>query len=208
MIRVLIADDHALVREGLKRIVAEAPDMTVVGEAADGNQALEGAKRHAATVVVLDVSMPGRGGLDTLKELKRWNPEVRVLVLSMHPEEQFGPRFLREGADGYLTKESAPEQLLTAIRKIHGRGKYLSPALAETLASSLGSDARAPHERLSAREFEVMRRIAAGKTVGQIGEELALSAKTVSTYRTRILEKTGLRNNAEIMHYAVEHGLA
>lgn len=208
MIRILIADDHGIVREGLKRIVGEALDMQVVAEASNGHEALERARKQSPDVVLLDVSMPGRGGLETLKDLKSWRATVRVLVLSMHPEDQFGPRFLREGADGYMTKESAPEQLLTAIRKIHGGGKYLSPALAEKLATSLDPKSeKAPHERLSDREFEVMRLIAAGRTMSEIADELALSVKTVSTYRVRIREKMGLRNNAEIMHYAMQQGL-
>jgi two-component system, NarL family, invasion response regulator UvrY len=208
MIRVLIADDHGIVREGLKRIVGGARDMQVVAEAANGHEALERARREGPDVVVLDVSMPGRGGLETLKDLKSWRSAVRVLVLSMHPEDQFGPRFLREGADGYMTKESAPELLLSAIRKVHAGGKYLSPVLAEKLAVSLDPKAeRAPHERLSDREFEVMRLIASGRTVSEIGDELALSVKTVSTYRVRIREKMGLKNNAEIMHYAMQQGL-
>lgn len=208
MIKILIADDHAIVRAGLKRIIGETHDMEVVAEAATGAEALERARHTIPDVVVLDVSMPGRGGLDTLKELKRLLPKTRVLVLSMHPEDQFGPRFLREQADGYMTKESAPELLIGAIRKVHAGGKYLSAALAERLASNLDRDLdRPPHELLSAREFEVLRLIAAGKTVGEIGAELRLSVKTVSTYRTRILQKMNLKNNAELMHYAMQAGL-
>jgi DNA-binding NarL/FixJ family response regulator len=208
MIKILVADDHTIVREGLKRIIRDSPDMEVVAEAANSADTIAEARRTAPDVVLLDISMPGRGGLDTLKELKRLLPKTRVLMLSMHPEDQFGPRFLKERADGYMTKESAPELLIGAIRKLHGGGKYLSPALAERLATSLDQDfERPPHEQLSAREFQVLRLIASGKTVGEISEELALSVKTVSTYRTRVLEKMQLKNNAELMHYAMQAGL-
>lgn len=208
MISVLIADDHTLLREGLKRILAEAPDMEVVAEAATGEEAIE--KAHAArpSVVLLDIGMPGRGGLETLKELKRWSAKIKVLVLSVNPEDQLALRFLREGADGYLTKASAPEQLLGALRKIAGGGKFLSPLLAERLAASLSPDFEKPaHERLSSRELQVMVQIAAGKTVKEIADVMHLSVKTVSTYRARILEKMQLRNNADIMRYALLNGL-
>ena len=208
MIRILVADDHAIVREGLKRIIRDSPDMEVVAEAANSAETIAEAQRTSPDVVLLDISMPGRGGLDTLKELKRLLPKTRVLMLSMHPEDQFGPRFLKEKADGYMTKESAPELLIGAIRKLHGGGKYLSPALAEHLAASLDrSFDQPPHELLSAREFQVLRLIASGKTVGEISAELALSVKTVSTYRTRVLEKMNLKNNAELMHSAMQAGL-
>jgi DNA-binding NarL/FixJ family response regulator len=208
MIRLLLADDHTIVREGLRRIVAETRDITVVAEAASGPEVLQRARAERPDVVVLDLSMPGRGGLETLQDLKRLRPPPHVLVLSMYPEDQYGPRLLKEGADGYMTKESAPDLLIGAIRKIHAGGKYVSPALAEKLAFSLDARFDRPlHDSLSAREFQVARLIASGRTGGEIAAELNLSAKTVSTYRTRILEKLSLRNNAEIMQYLMRHKL-
>jgi DNA-binding NarL/FixJ family response regulator len=208
MIRILIADDHPIVREGLKRILGAVPDLTVVGEAASGPEAVEQARKTQANVVLLDVSMPGRGGIETAQELKRLVPGIRILILTVHVEDHFAIRCLREGADGYLTKDAAPQLLVEAVRKIHGGGKYISLALAERLALNLDASAeRPPHERLSTRELEIMLRIAAGKTVGEIAADLNLSVKTVSTYRTRVLEKMSLKNNAEIMRYAVDQGL-
>jgi two-component system invasion response regulator UvrY len=208
MIRILIADDHPIVREGLKRILGTFPDLSVVGEAASGPEAVEQARRTQANVVLLDVSMPGRGGIETAQELKRLLPGVRILILTVHAEDHFAIRCLREGADGYLTKDAAPQVLVEAIRKIHGGGKYISLALAERLALNLDTSIeRPPHERLSTRELEIMLRIAAGKTVGEIAGDLNLSVKTISTYRTRVLEKMNLKNNAEIMRYAVDQRL-
>jgi DNA-binding NarL/FixJ family response regulator len=208
MIRVVVADDHPIMREGLKRILGGVADLVVVGEAGSGPETLDLARQTQANVVLLDVSMPGRGGLETVQELKRQVPGVRILMLTVHPEDDFAIRCLREGADGYLTKDAAPELLVEAVRKIHAGRKYVSPALAELLAMNLDAGhEKAPHERLSARELEILRLIAGGKTVGEIGAELHLSVKTVSTYRARILEKTGLKNNASIMRYAVEHRL-
>jgi DNA-binding NarL/FixJ family response regulator len=207
--RVLVADDHAVVREGLKRILTQDQGIQVVAEAEDGAAALARVREMDLDVVVLDMSMPGRGGLETLQELKRLWPRLGVLVLSMHPEDQYAVRVLREGADGYLSKESAAEELINALRKIHGGGKYVSPALAERLALTVERGFEGPpHERLSTREFQVMVQLADGKTVTQIGEELNLSVKTISTYRARILEKMGMKNNAELMHYAIEEGIA
>ena len=206
--RVMIVDDHRIVREGLRRILAEARDMVFAGEASTGEEALALMKEARPDVVLLDLSMPRQGGLETLRDLRRRYPSVHVLVLSMHSEEQFGPRVLAAGAAGYLTKESAPEQLLQAVRRVCSGGKFVSPQLAEILASRIGQPAdRAPHETLSAREFEVLCLLAEGKTVGEIGERLSLSVKTISTYRTRILEKLQLKNNAEIMRYALDLGL-
>ena len=208
MIRVVVADDHPIIREGLKRILGGVDDITVVGEASTGPEAVETARRSSANVVLLDVSMPGRGGLETVQELKRLLPGVRILMLTAHPEDDFAIRCLREGADGYLTKDAAPALLVEAVRKLHGGRKYVSPALAELLALNLDTrHEKAPHERLSARELEILRLIASGRTVGEIAVQLHLSVKTVSTYRARVLEKTGLKNNAAIMRYAVEHGL-
>ena len=206
--KVLVADDHAVVREGLKRILTEDQGIQVVAEAEDGNAALARASEVDLDVVVLDMSMPGRGGLETLQELKRQWPAVGVLVLSMHPEDQYAVRVLREGADGYLSKESAAEELINALRKIYDGGKYVSPTLAERLALTVERGfSGPPHEQLSTREFQVMVLIAQGRTVSEIGDELRLSVKTISTYRTRILEKMGMRNNAELMHYAIEEGI-
>jgi DNA-binding NarL/FixJ family response regulator len=206
--KVLVADDHAVVREGLKRILMQDQAIQVVAEAEDGAAALERAHEMDLDVVVLDMSMPGRGGLETLQELKRLWPRLGVLVLSMHPEDQYAVRVLREGADGYLSKESAAEELINALRKIHGGGKYVSPTLAERLALTVERGFEGPpHERLSTREFQVMVLLAEGKTVTQIGDELHLSVKTISTYRARVLEKMGMKNNAELMHYAIEEGI-
>ena len=206
--KVLVADDHAVVREGLKRILTQDRTIEVVAEAGDGAAELARARELDLDVVVLDMSMPGRGGLETLQELKRLWPQIGVLVLSMHPEDQYAVRVLREGADGYLSKESAAEELISALRKIHGGGKYVSQTLAERLAVTVERGFEGPpHERLSTREFQVLVLIAQGRTVTEIGDELHLSVKTISTYRTRILDKMGMRNNAELMHYAIEEGI-
>jgi DNA-binding NarL/FixJ family response regulator len=208
VIRILIADDHAIVREGLAKILTEAHDMAVVAQAATGPEVLDAARESQPDVVLLDISMPGRGGLETLKDLKRLRAGLKVLILSMHPEDQYAIRYLKDGADGYMTKEGASEQLITAIRKVHRGGKYISEHLAERIAETLGAPTEArPHETLSDREFQVMTLIAQGKTITEIGEELFLSVKTVSTYRTRILMKLGLKNNAQIMRYALREGL-
>ena len=206
--KVLVADDHAVVREGLKRILTQDRSIEVVAEAGDGAAALARACEVDLDVVVLDMSMPGRGGLETLQELKRMRPQLGVLVLSMHPEDQYAVRVLREGADGYLSKESAAEELISALRKIYDGGKYVSATLAERLASTVERGFEGPpHERLSTREFQVLVLIAQGRTVTEIGEELHLSVKTISTYRTRILDKMGMKNNAALMHYAIEEGI-
>lgn len=209
MIRVLLADDHAIVREGLKRILADGSEFTVVAEAATSQEAISEAREKSPDVVILDISMPGRGPLETLDEIKRHQPRTRVLFLSMHPENQYAARLFREGADGYLTKESAPDLLVEAIRKVHAGGKYVSPAMAEELAQRLAGDYDAArHERLSDRELQVLRLFGRGKTLTEISEELSLSPKTISTYRARILEKMGLQTTAEIIHYAIHHDLA
>ncbi len=208
MIKILIADDHAIVRRGLKQILTETPDMIVAGEAYNGQDLLEKVRSDQWDVVVLDISMPGRGGLDVLKQLKSEQPKLPVLMLTIHPEDQYAVRVLRAGASGYLTKESAPDHLVEAIRKVARGGKYISPHLAERLAFNLESISEKPlHEALSDREFQVLRFIASGKTVKEIGEELSLSVKTISTYRTRILEKMKMRNNAELTHYAIQQKL-
>jgi len=208
MIKILIADDHAIVREGLKMILAETGDLVVAGEAANGQEVIELIQKEDWDLVILDLAMPGRDGLYTLKELKREKPKLPVLVLSIYPEEQYAVRLFKAGVSGYLTKESAPEELIAAIRKVSRGGKYVSPSLAEKLALYLEEDAGKPlHEKLSDREYQVMLLIAAGKTVGEIADELAFSEKTISTYRVRALKKMGMKNNAEFTYYAVKHGL-
>jgi len=208
MIKILIADDHAIVRKGLKQILSETSDMIVAAEAADGRQCLELVRKNDLDLVLLDIAMPGRGGMDILKQLKHENPKLPILMLSMYPEEQYAMRALKAGASGYLTKESAPEELIIAIRKVSQGGKYVSSSLAEQLAVYLETDFEKPvHEILSDREYQVMLMIASGKTVKQIADELSLSVKTISTYRARILNKTGLKNNAELTYYAIKNAL-
>jgi two-component system, NarL family, invasion response regulator UvrY len=207
-IRIFIADDHPIVRQGLRRIVEEDPGMAIAGEAGDAAAVLAALQSTAADLVLLDVSMPGAPFLETLKELRTRHPTVRVLALSVHPEDQWAVRALRAGASGYLTKDHSPDQLLEAIRRVYRGGKYVSPTLAERLAEQLNGGAeRAPHELLSDREFEVMRRLGNGLTITQIASELALSAKTVSTYRARILEKMAVESNADLVRYAARYGL-
>jgi len=208
MIRILIADDHAIVRRGLKHIVSEQPDMTVAGEAENARQVLDLVRTDKWDVIVLDINMPGRSGLEVLKELRRAHPKLPVLVLSVHPEDQYGVRVLKAGAAGYLTKDSAPDELVQAIRKVHRGGKYVSASLAEVLAFELETETDRPrHKSLSDREYQVMTMIASGKTVGEIGEELSLSVKTISTYRARVLGKMKMRTNAELTHYAIQNQL-
>jgi len=206
--RVLIADDHAVVRRGLKQILSEERDVTVVGEAKNGHEALEMSRRLEWDVAVVDYAMPGRGGVELLKEIKRHHPKRPVLVLSMYPEEWHAVQVLRAGGAGYLCKETATDELMTAIRKVAKGGRYVSPALAEKLASGLAPDrARAPHEGLSDREYRVLWLLASGKPISQIAQEMFLSPSTISTYRTRILRKLGLANNAQLVQYAVQHQL-
>jgi DNA-binding NarL/FixJ family response regulator len=208
MIKILIADDHPVVRKGLKEIIQAIPDMTVSGEASNEQEVLENVRKIDFDVVLLDISMPGKSGLDVLKELKRGKPELPVLILSIHPEEQYAVRVLKAGASGYLTKDSAPDELITAILKVSRGKKYISSSLAEKLAYDLEIGAEKPlHETLSDREYEVMCLIASGKTVKEIAEELYLSVKTISTYRARILEKMKMRSSAELTHYAIKLGL-
>ncbi len=207
-IRIFIADDHPIVRQGLRRIVAADPGMVIAGEADDAAALLGALQSTAADLVLLDVSMPGGLFLETLRELRTRHPTIRVLALSVHPEDEWAVRALRAGASGYLTKDHSPEQLLEAIRRVYRGGKYVSPTLAEQLATHLdGGGQRAPHELLSDREFEVMRRLGSGLTISQIASELALSAKTVSTYRARILEKMAVASNADLVRYAARYGL-
>ncbi len=208
MIKVLTVDDHKIVRDGLKQILAETSDIKVVDEAKDGGEALSKVRENDYDVVLLDISLPDTDGLEVLKLVKKEKAKQVVLMLSMYPEEQYAVRALKAGAAGYLTTDTAAEELIAAIRKIAKGGKYVTLSLAEKLAAYLDTDAQdAPHEALSAREFQVMRLIGEGKSVGEIAEELFLSVKTVSTYRTRILEKMEMSKNAEIMRYAIKQGI-
>jgi len=208
MIRILVADDHPVVRQGLKQIVASTTDIFVVDEAATGQEVLDKVRSNYFDVVLLDITMPGASGLDILKQLRSERPELAILILSMHPEEQYAARALRAGASGYLAKESAPDELVAAVRKISQGGRYVSPSLAEKLASDLAVDTQEPlHQTLSDREYETMRLIASGKTTAEIAEQLSLSPKTISTYRSRILEKMGMRSNTELTLYAVRNRL-
>jgi len=208
MIRVLIADDHAIVRRGLIEILLRELKDSVCGEAENAQQVLAQVQSHSWDLVILDVSMPGRSGVDVLTDLKIAKPKLPVLVLSMHPEDQYGKRVLKAGASGYMNKNSAPEELIKAIRKVLAGGRYVSQALAEKLALDLSEKhVQFPHESLSNREFEVLRMIASGKTVSQIADGLHLSVATISTYRARILEKMNMTTNAELMHYAFRNHL-
>lgn len=208
MIKVLIADDHPIVRHGLRQILSGIPDMEVVGEAVNAQETLERVRAGGWDVLVLDITMPDRSGFDILKTLKHEQPDLPVLVLSIHAEEQFAVRVLKVGASGYLTKENAPDELVKAIRKVVSGGKYISPALAESMAFGLDTFSEQPrHETLSDREFQVMQMMAGGKTLTEIAETLSLSTKTVSTYRTRLLEKMNLKSNAELIRYAIENSL-
>jgi DNA-binding NarL/FixJ family response regulator len=206
--RILIADDHAVVRRGLRQILAEAFKRSVFGEATNSQEALDLVWKEPWDVVILDLTMPGRSGLDVLKEMKRARPKLPVLILSMHPEDQFAVRLLKAGASGYMTKESAADELVGAVNKAVAGGRYVSVALAERLASLIVHDLQvAPHENLSDREFLILRLIASGKTVGKIAAELSLSVKTVSTYRARLLEKMSMSNNSELVQYAFQNQL-
>jgi DNA-binding NarL/FixJ family response regulator len=208
MIKLIIIDDHKIVRSGLKQILSEEPDIEVIGEGQNAQEAMEHLKNPEVDVMLLDISMPGKTGLEILIEAKRIRPKLPVLILSMHPEEQFATRTLRAGASGYLTKESAPEELVTAIKKVYNGGKYVSRGVAEVLAFDLeGRGREIPHENLSDREFQVLCKLASGRTVKEVAEELYLSVKTISTYRTRILEKMDMRTNAELTYYAIQNHL-
>ncbi len=207
-IRVFIADDHAIVREGLKQILAESPDIIVAGEAENGLDAIKLFRKSKCHVMLLDISMPDRSGIDVLKQVKKENPEIAVLMLSMHREDQYAIRSLKAGASGYLTKQSAPKELVTAIRQVATGQKYVSAALAQELASTIGDDHdTALHDTLSDREYQTLTMIASGKTVSAIAEELSLSVKTISEYRARLLVKMKLKNSAELTHYAIKNQL-
>lgn len=208
MLRIIMADDHPIVRAGLKQIMADASDLVVAAEAGNGRELLNLVRREPYDVILLDISMPGMDGLDVLKQLKSELPHIPVIILTVHPEAQYALRVLKAGAAGYLTKESVPSELIRAIRKVHRGGRYITPSLAEKIAFALGGETdKLPHETLSDREFQVLALIASGRTATQIAEELALSVKTISTYRTRILEKMQLKTNAELTHYAIQNKL-
>ncbi len=209
MIRIVMADDHAIVREGLKRIVSSAPDFEVVGEAGDGNEVLRLVRELDFDLLVLDLSMPGRSGMELIKLVKALKPRVRVLVLSMHQESQYAVRAIKSGASGYLTKESAPGQLDQALRKIASGGAWVSADVAQQLALGAmpGSEAP-PHEALSTREFEVFQLLASGVSVTDIGHRLNLSVKTVSTHKSNLMHKLGLGNASDLVRYAIRHGLS
>jgi len=208
MIKILVADDHPVVRQGLKQIVADTSDLVVTGEASRGREVLEKIDKDDYDIVLLDITMPDKTGLEVLEELKILKPKLPVLILSMHPEEQYAIRALRLGASGYLTKEGVPDGLISAIRKVSAGGKYVSPSLAEKLAVYLEIDTEKPlHQALSDREYRVMCMIASGKTVKEIADELFLSVKTVSTYRSRLLKKMMMKNNAELIHYCLQNKL-
>ena len=208
MIRLLIADDHPIVREGLKRIVTDCPDMKIVGEAIDGDDVLARCENTTVDVLLLDVSMPGPGFLETMRRLKKEHPGVRVLVLSVHSEDQYAVRALRAGASGYLTKDHSPTELSGAIRRAYRGGKYVTESLVERLAFELEADReRLPHASLSDREYQVLCKLGSGTSVKETAVDLGLSPKTVSTYRTRVLKKMKLKTNAELIRYVLRHSL-
>jgi len=208
MIRVLIADDHALVRDGVRHVLQSASGFDVGGEAVDAASALQLIRTHDADVLVLDLSMPGRNGLELIRQIRDEKPALRILVLTMHAEEQYAVRAFKAGATGYLTKESASAELVNAVTKVASGGAYVSSAMAERFAMNLTQpDDGLPHQRLSDRELDVFKRIVAGATLSDIAQELCVSAKTISTYKTRILEKMQMQHDAALVRYAVEHGL-
>jgi DNA-binding NarL/FixJ family response regulator len=207
VIKILIADDHSVVRRGIKQILSEEKDMEVLGEASNAGEIMDLLFAHEWDLLILDITMPGKNGLDTLIEIKQRKPNLNVLILSMHPDEEIAIRALKTGASGYLSKESVPEELIKAIRAVCRGGRYLSESITESIAySSIEKEVyKSAHELLSEREFQVMCLIASGNSLTQIADELLLSIKTVSTYRSRILEKLNLRSNVELSHYAIKH---
>lgn len=208
MIKVLVADDFPIIREGIRQILEDTKDIRVSSEAADGQEVLDKVNRNNVDVVLLDVSMPGKGGLETLKEIKSLNPKVPVLMLSMHPEEQYAVRAMKAGAAGYITKARTHDELVQAIRRVAGGRKYISESLAEALPQMIGTQMEQPlYKALSDREFEVLRKIASGFTVSEIARQLGLNVKTVSTYRSRLLKKMNIRNNAQLTRYAIQNDL-
>lgn len=208
MINILIADDHSVVRRGIKQILSEESDMQVSGEAANSSEIFTLLDEKQWDLLILDITMPGRSGLDALVEIKQKKPDLRILILSMHPEEEIAVRALKSGADGYLNKESVPGELIQAIRKVISGGRYISHTLAESIFMSISKDTGIqPHNELSEREFQVLCLIASGNSLTGIGEKLSLSVKTISTYRTRILEKMNMKSNVELTHYAIKNKL-
>ncbi|HUN65067.1 MAG TPA: response regulator transcription factor [Bacteroidota bacterium] len=208
MIEILLADDHALFREGLKQILARHSDLRVAGEAGNGDDVFRKIRERKYDLVVLDISMPGQTGWDVLTGIKAEQPDLPVLILSMHPEDQYAIRMLKAGASGYVSKESVSNELITAIRKVAAGGRHVSPAIAEKLAFEVDRRTeKLPHQLLSNREFQVMSMLAGGSTVGEIAGSLHLSEKTISTYRARLFEKLNVRNIAELTHYAIQHKL-
>lgn len=209
MIEILLADDHAIVRDGLRQIIADTDDLTVAGEAVNGNEVLARVRERNWDVLLLDISMPGKNGLELIKQIKIERPKMPILILSMHDEEQYALRALRAGAAGYLTKDSDARQLLAVIRKIAGGGVYLSPAMAERMARELMPASEAPpHTLLSDREYQVFELIVRGDSLTSIAERLCLSIKTVSTHKSKLLQKMNMSNQAELIRYAIRHGLA
>ena len=207
MIRVAIADDHALVRRGLADLLRDTPDLDVTGEAGSGDETLALLRSQRVDVLVLDLNMPPPSGLDLIKGIRAEFEALPVLVLSAHPEDQYAVRVVRAGAAGYLTKDAAEAELVAAVRRVAGGQRYLTPVLAEALLDALDTDGAPPHTALSDREYQVLRLLASGKPVSAVAEQLSLSVKTVSTYRTRMLKKMGMANNAELTRYALEQGL-
>jgi two-component system invasion response regulator UvrY len=208
MIRIMLADDHAVVRKGISQILSDNEDMQVVGEAANAGELMQLLRNQSCDVLLLDISMPGKNGIEALKSVKKEWPQLQVLMLSMYPEDQFALRALRAGAAGYLTKHSSPDKVVGAVRRLASGKKYITPELAESLVNVLDTNPDLPrHELLSDREFQTLQLIASGKTLSEIGESMCISPKTVSVYRTRLLEKMNLKNNAELTHYALKAGL-
>jgi DNA-binding NarL/FixJ family response regulator len=207
MIKVIIVDDHPVVRRGLKQIIEDEPDMQVAGEAKNAGECFSLVRKTDCTLVLLDITLPDRSGFDVLKQLKYEHPNLPILILSVHPEDQYGLRLIKAGAAGYLMKEGAPDELVKAIRKVNAGGKYVSASLAEKLVSRLGAFDRPPHENLSDREFQILCLIAGGKSLKGIADELCISEKTVSTYRARILEKMRMSTNSDLTRYALDHHL-
>lgn len=206
-LKIFIADDHLLIREGLKKLLVYETDLKIVGEADNPNDTLDYINNNEVDILILDINLPGKSGLDILKQLKMFKPELHVLILSMYPEEQFAERTLKAGASGYLTKESAPDELINAIRRVARGGKYISHQLAEKLIFKKDAEYELPHQSLSDREFQVLKLMARGKSQVDISSELNLSTSTINTYRSRILEKLGLKTNAELIHYALQNKL-
>ena len=207
MIKILIADDHMLIREGLKKVLNTAPEIVISAEANNASEVMEALQKEIPDVVVLDISLPGKSGLDLLSEIKASHPKLPVLMLSMHPEERYAVRALKAGAAGYVTKETAADQLIPAIRKVVQGRKHISQTLSEKLALNLENHSDKPHELLSDREFQVFQLLVVGETVRQISEKLSLSMSTVNTYRTRILQKMNMDSDAQLIHYAIRSGI-